>query len=362
MDNNNLIDMDEAKLRQTKHFSSSDEDVVDTSDELISDFNVTGHNHSALGPEPSTSRGVNNEKDGQYCIPTVEPAVAHAEQMIRNAKTLRAQILATPANTHIAFSNGMNVAVTSKCRLEMNNFLHSAMVDEEYLAIRVHVKESLQKKILANEYIDFARLLPRDKLGMEEDNCMEMVKRGGMSFWVPLSDRENSGALSSFGKWEQAFRVFSNIYNAKYPECATKLIQYSHIIYPASQTYILENVYQYDKEFRLHLSRHPQRSWSIILQQAFNLKLKEKLTHGHWEPCRCYNKEKCTKGARCRYKHRCTIPTCGKFRHGTHIRRKRNTNTNNSFQDNNDANWTNPVDCNGSNNNNNNTCKQHVKK
>ena len=165
----------------------------------------------------------------------------------------------------------------------MNNFLHSAMVDEDYLVIGAHVDESIQSKILANKYVDFARLLPCNCLSVEEDHRMEMINKGGMSFWVPVADREHAGAISGFGKWEQAFRVFSNIYNTKFPERVTELIQYNHIIHTAAQTYVWENVYQYDKEFRLHISHHPQRSWSIILQQAWDLKLKEKLTHNNWE-------------------------------------------------------------------------------
>ena len=33
----------------------------------------------------------------------------------------------------------------------------------------------------------------------------------------------------------------------------------------------------YDKEFRVHLSHFPQRSWAIILQQAWSMYLNEKL-------------------------------------------------------------------------------------
>ena len=191
-------------------------------------------------------------------FPTIDPAVTHAEQMIRNAEASRAQILGTPGKDKQFPADLWNSEGNdTRNKLELNNFLHSAMVDEDYLAIGAHVDETLQKKIISNEYVDFARLLPRDRLAVEEDHRMEMVNKDGMSYWVPVADRDNLGAISSFSKWEQAFRVFSNIYNSKFPERATELVQYNHIIHTASQMYVWDNVYQYDKEFRLHISRHP---------------------------------------------------------------------------------------------------------
>ena len=40
---------------------------------------------------------------------------------------------------------------------------------------------------------------------------MEIVNKGGMTYWVPLSDKEGT-AINSFYCWEQAFRVFSNMW------------------------------------------------------------------------------------------------------------------------------------------------------
>ena len=67
VENDNLIDMNESKLRQNKRFSSSDEDVVDTSDELINELSIAGcENSQEL--EPSTLRGVSHEKDHSYWV------------------------------------------------------------------------------------------------------------------------------------------------------------------------------------------------------------------------------------------------------------------------------------------------------
>ena len=45
---------------------------------------------------------------------------------------------------------------------ETTNFMHLAMVDENYLLVAAHLEEGLQKRIIRGEYIDFGKLLPRD--------------------------------------------------------------------------------------------------------------------------------------------------------------------------------------------------------
>ena len=41
---------------------------------------------------------------------------------------------------------------------------------------------------------------------------MELVNRDGRTYFVPATDRDKSGIISNFSRWEQAFRVFSDIY------------------------------------------------------------------------------------------------------------------------------------------------------
>ena len=168
---------------------------------------------------------------------------------------------------------------------------------------------------------------------------MELVNWGGMSYWLPVADREVT-TINNFIKWEQAFRVFSNIYTSFHPSRAGELIQYNHIIYTAAQTYSWDNVYRYDKEFCIHMSRHHMnRKWDVILQQAWAMCLKDKVTNytpnskaggngnGHMggggprkELCFDYNKGICTFGKRCKFDHRCSF--CDKYGHGSHICQK----------------------------------------
>ena len=151
-----------------------------------------------------------------------------------------------------------------------NRFVHSAMVDENYLIVAAHVDEITQKKIQSGQYVDFARLIPRDRIQEEEDTTMQMVVKQGKTFWKPSSSYCN-GTINNLNKWEQAFRVFLDIYTRSNPQRASELIQYNHIIHTTAATYVWDNVYLYDKDFRLHMSKFPTRSWGIILQQAWNL-------------------------------------------------------------------------------------------
>ena len=158
---------------------------------------------------------------------------------------------------------------------------------------------------------------------------MELTNKNGMTYWTPVMDKD-LGTITNFLKWEIGIWVFSNIYTTKFPHKATELIQYSHVIHTASLMYISDNVYMYDKEFKMHISHHPQRSWSTILQQAWNLRLREKLRldtfsdRGKFKSkkiCKRFNRGKCHNGVSCKYEHKCL--ECGKFGHGQHICRNK---------------------------------------
>ena len=83
------------------------------------------------------------------------------------------------------------------------------------------------------------------------------------------------------------------------------------------------------------MGEYPNRTWGIILQQAWSLRLKEKhkisydahrianlekLKGGTREICRRFNRGKGNYGIRCKYEHRCSY--CFKMGHGIHNCRK----------------------------------------
>ena len=117
------------------------------------------------------------------------------------------------------------------------NTMSVAQVDENYLLIGAHINQGLRNKIVNFEYIDFSRLLPRDRVTREDDHRMELVSRGGSTFFVSVVDREMT-SINSFTKWEQAFSIYMNVITSAYLNKSAELVQYNHVIFTASQMYV----------------------------------------------------------------------------------------------------------------------------
>ena len=152
--------------------------------------------------------------------------------------------------------------------------MQAVLIDDDYLAVGTHIDEKYREKIKQGAYVDFSKLIGKDRLDREEDHRLEKILKGGQPFYVPAVDR-NLTPISNYHKWEQAFRVYMKIYAGANPSRVTELIQYNHIIEVASCSFPWENVYRCDKEFRIHMSLHPQRNWGIILQQAWSLYVRD---------------------------------------------------------------------------------------
>ena len=135
--------------------------------------------------------------------------------------------------------------------------------------------------------------------------------------------------------------MFCDVYTGSFPSRATELIQYNHIIHTASQSYVWENIYTYDIEFRKHMYVHPSLNWGIILNMAWTMCIKDRVSYqqrnNHFngkgtnnkpqpsemkqrKPCLDFNKGQCTYGTKCRFDHQCGF--CSKYGHGTHSCKK----------------------------------------
>ena len=237
----------------------------------VNDFELRGQ---PMHQNANTTR--QQARDIHEPAPRMElPQFTRAEEMVREVEKARAQILNVPGKSYQIINPPTNADPA-----RINIAVHSSFLDEDYLIVGNYIDENTKRRIGNGEYVDFAKLMPKDKL-TEDDHRMEMVNRGGYSYWVPIADRELT-SINNFNKWEQAFRVFSNIYTSYHPSRAGELIQYNHIIHTASQTFLWENVYRYDREFCIHMScHHMNRSWVVILQQAWSMFLKDKVNHNY---------------------------------------------------------------------------------
>ena len=283
-------------------------------------------------PLLSTSRAPPPQMQSEM---TTQERIQH---MIKEAEKSKARIFATqgitPFETNInEYASPQLIHANGENNYPINQVTPTAVYDEGYIVVGAHLDETIVSKISRGNYVDFGKLLPRDRVSMEDDGRMEMYVKNGRTYWAPVSF---SVSINSFARWEQAFRVYSNIYCKTNPHRAAELIEYNHIIHTVALAYVWDNVYTYDKEFRLHMARNPQQSWAMILQQAWSLRLRDRIMTGNtWantnnnsfaaaprggspkvnEPCRRFNRGRCNFGNTCKYEHRCSY--CFKFGHSS---------------------------------------------
>ena len=223
---------------------SSSSEEMNTSDEsdniaLLNASLIAGRcNQNIAEPQPGTSGMC---KDNGNRGPETTPE-AQADNLIRDAERSRARLLEVPGKSP--------------------PILSTVQIDEDYQMIDSHLDDMIKRKIVNFKYIDFSKLINRSKVISEQDQRLEIVNHNGMTYFAPVADNIQ---INTYGKWEQAFRIYSNTLTSVYPSEAPELLQYNHTIHTASSSYVWDNVYAYDKEFRHHIGRHPSRSWAIIL-------------------------------------------------------------------------------------------------
>ena len=81
-----------------------------------------------------------------------------------------------------------------------NMFMHSTIVDEDYLVVAAHIDDTLNCRIRAGEYVDFTRLLPWDRVQMEQDNRLQILNFNGQLSCAPVN--ETNVTITSFARWE----------------------------------------------------------------------------------------------------------------------------------------------------------------
>ena len=104
-------------------------------------------------------------------------------------------------NQHFSPVNGNN-------RQELIPNIGAGVSDDDFFHLTWHIDPNLIHKIEKGEFIELEKLLPKDKINKGED-CLEWVQRDGGTFLVPA---QKDVRISSFRKWEQAFRAYATIY------------------------------------------------------------------------------------------------------------------------------------------------------
>ena len=92
-----------------------------------------------------------------------------------------------------------------------------------------------------------------------------------------LAPAKKQNRINSFRKWEQAFHIYATIYCSKNPQRSREIWQYISVINTAANSYVWDNVYNYDIIFRQLMQFNPNRSWATTYNQMWNLSMREPL-------------------------------------------------------------------------------------
>ena len=163
-------DKQQNELRQ----SSSSEDRIDTSDEMMEvdqdlDFN---DRFIADCAEEAARRKRNQGVDDQ--LPGTSGRM-QAEDKIHQAEASRVKIYNFPGNEMLG--NQELISCGQHALVFANQ--PTSVTDENYIVMGAHLDQSLIEKIQKGKYIAFARLLPREQGGMSCEGCMELIFKGG---------------------------------------------------------------------------------------------------------------------------------------------------------------------------------------
>ena len=88
--------------------------------------------------------------------PNKPSAEERAEKLIRDAEVAKGKIFTTTGNNQFHVDSAREM-------------IHSVLVDEDYCTVRSHLDDVIIGKVKRGEYVNFAKLLPQDKLAIEED-------------------------------------------------------------------------------------------------------------------------------------------------------------------------------------------------
>ena len=184
--------------QKSRYSSSSDEPaLVDTSNEMLNyefgELNVfagtivDGHDDTrcsrkgdeqrhggyqrdrAGSPSPSTSSGNRGQSPGVSRLPEARRLTPEekAARLTRDAENAKARMLPATGKNTVFFNNQPSV-----------------FIDETFIVVSSHVDINTIERIQKGEYVDFGKLIPRDRVLVEEDQRLEMIIRNSKTFYV----------------------------------------------------------------------------------------------------------------------------------------------------------------------------------
>ena len=118
-----------------------------------------------------------------------------SDSLLQEAENSKIGILDPPGKNGLGFYDLSQGRVMQQNQNQIVQH-HPAIVDKDFLVVGNYIEKYIKQKIKNGEYIDFAHLLPRDRMEMEEEGRMEIVNRNGRTYFIPAQD--SGGTMGQF--------------------------------------------------------------------------------------------------------------------------------------------------------------------
>ena len=170
-ENEELINVDQEvsfRMKKKNRESSSSEEPIDTSDEIM-EIDINEQFIADCAEEHRRKDGGHRSQlpEDRHHDNSHENHKVYSEQIIREVEASRARM----------YKAGKEFA-----SFDFKAAEHSAIVYKSYMMVGAHLEKSIQIKILNHEYVDFARLVTKDRVSKEDDHRMELINKGGTCF------------------------------------------------------------------------------------------------------------------------------------------------------------------------------------
>jgi hypothetical protein len=201
-------------------------------------------------------------------------------------------------------------------------------------ALGCQVPPKIKENIWNGEYIDLGHMLDQDR--MLTDNhplTLSGVGEGGQLIFKNKAPPK----IDSIERWTTAFISFASVYLERHHLVARQLFKYMDTVRSAASRFGTPAAFNYDKQFRYRLSLDSTRSWDSIDSElwlfymtkvSFNPPNHAPTSNNGNMPfnnaasctedraiCFGYNKDNCTFGNRCGFRHACS--RCGQNHQAT---------------------------------------------
>lgn len=324
----------EPDQRKSQNVSDSDKSVELSEGEAgnltVNDEELNFVETKRSRKEPATSHQIDRELLEKKVDEGLKAAREKMAKTVCEAESQKADMIRLPPGERVNL-----ISNREQDKLNTAHMLEDDSDDKEF-QIGYYLDDIVITKIKAGRYVDFSKLLPKDKVTSpndDEQNGLQLMPSNGFSY-VVHKEKEHQ-EVNSYSRWRTAFDVYAGLYLKANPLKAAEIHQYASEIESAAQTYIWENVYGYDKMFRHRIDRKTNKSWARTYQKAWNKFMRDR--KGSWNKsnavwsgnskkqalvasvkkklCWIFNKRaKCKFGKNCRFDHKCS--TCGSTKHG----------------------------------------------